>query len=225
LPKSKIDSNSKVIYFTFDDGPLTPTPHVKQIIEEKGVKMSSFVVGHHAKASKSFQNYLEELRRSPYIELCNHSYSHAYHKYLKFYSNPESSAKDIMDNEQLLGLTMKIVRLPGRCIWKTKTFEYGMKQSGGKTAQILAENGYRMFGWDYEWNHYNNTLPVQSPERFVAEIDALFAQKAMRTPNHLVVLAHDEMLAKEKGREDLRKILDMLKDRNYVFEFISNYPD
>jgi peptidoglycan/xylan/chitin deacetylase (PgdA/CDA1 family) len=225
IPKTAIDSNSKVIYLTFDDGPLSPTPHVKQIIEEKEIKMSSFVVGLHAKSSKHFKEYLEELRRSPYIELCNHSFSHANHKYKYFYSNPTSSAKDIMDNEDLLGLNMKIVRLPGRCIWKTNTLEHGMKQSGGKTAQILHENGYRMFGWDYEWEHYSNTLPKQSPEKFVADIDLLFNYKSMRKPNHLVLLMHDEMLAKEKGRQDLRKIIDMLKERNYVFEFISHYPD
>ena len=42
--------------------------------------------------------------------------------------------------------------------------------------------------------------------------------------NHLVILGHDEMLIKERGREDLSRIIDMLKERGYIFEFISNYP-
>ena len=67
-------------------------------------------------------------------------------------------------------------------------------------------------------------LPKLSPEQLVALIDSMFKRNVTFTPNHLVFLGHDEMLAKEKGRQDLRKIIDMLKERGYIFEFISHYP-
>jgi peptidoglycan-N-acetylglucosamine deacetylase len=224
IPKTSIDSNSKVIYMTFDDGPLSPTPYLTQIITDKQIKISEFAVGKHALANKTFMSHLDAMKRNPYIEVLNHSYSHAYHKYKDFYSRPQSAAKDMMDNEENLGLTAKIVRMPGRDIWATPNIRRNWSQSGGSTAAILLENGYRVYGWDMEWEHYTNTLPKQTPAQIVSQIDYMFNNNKTQTPNHLVFLGHDEMLVKEKGRQDLRQIIDMLKSRGYIFEFISYYP-
>jgi peptidoglycan-N-acetylglucosamine deacetylase len=98
LAKTRIDSNSRVIYLTFDDGPLAPTPFLTEIIHEQQIKMSSFVVGMHALMNKGFMRHLDAMKRSPYIEVCNHSYSHAYGKYQDFYSRPEAAAQDIIGN-------------------------------------------------------------------------------------------------------------------------------
>lgn len=224
MPKAVIDSNSKVIYLTFDDGPLAPTHFLTDIITRKQVKMSSFVVGKHAKANKNFWQKMEDMRVHPYIELCNHSYSHANHRYKYFYSNPHDAAQDMIDNEKDLGLELKIIRMPGRDIWATPNIKRGWSQSGGKTAAILLEKGFKIYGWDIEWEHYGNTLPKITPEQFVSRVDYMFTHKAMQVPNHLVILGHDEMLVKEKGRQDISRIIDMLKDRGYIFEFISHYP-
>ena len=159
------------------------------------------------------------------MEVCNHSYSHAYNQYAHFYSNPQKAADDMIGNESKLDLTLKIIRMPGRDIWSTSTFKRGWKQSGGKTAEILTNEGFKIYGWDCEWEHFGSTLPKMSPFNFVAMVDNLFARNAMATPNHLVILGHDEMLIKEKGRQDFRQIIDMLKERGYIFEFISNYPN
>jgi peptidoglycan-N-acetylglucosamine deacetylase len=224
LPKTFIDSTSKVIYFTFDDGPLTATPQLTKIINEKQIKITEFAVGKHYKSNKSFANHLEVMRRDPLIEIHNHSYSHANGKYKEFYRSPQAAANDIMDNESTIATNTKIVRMPGRDIWATPNIKRGWHQSGAKTASILLENGFKVYGWDLEWEH-RNTIPKISPERFVAQIDTLFARGRMETPNHLILLAHDEMLATEHGRDDLRRIIDMLKERNYVFEFMSYYPN
>jgi peptidoglycan-N-acetylglucosamine deacetylase len=224
ISKAIIDSNTKVVYLTFDDGPLSPTNFLTDIISKKQVKMSAFVVGKHAQSNKNFMQKMEDMRVNPYIELCNHSYSHAYHKYKQFYSSPLTAAKDMMDNEKDLNLNLKIIRMPGRDIWATPNIQRGWSQSGGKTASILLDNGFKIYGWDIEWEHYANTLPKETPQQFIARVDDLFKRKAMQVPNHLVILGHDEMLVKERGREDLVRIIDMLKERGYTFEFISNYP-
>ena len=225
IPKSALDSNSKVVYFTMDDGPLQPSDVLVQVAEEKQVKISEFAVGLHALSNKKFMGHLDAMKRSPYMEVCNHSYSHAYNQYAHFYSNPQKAADDMIGNESKLDLTLKIIRMPGRDIWSTSTFKRGWKQSGGKTAEILTNEGFKIYGWDCEWEHFGSTLPKISPFNFVAMVDNLFARNAMATPNHLVILGHDEMLIKEKGRQDFRQIIDMLKERGYIFEFISNYPN
>lgn len=224
LPKTRTDSNSRVIYMTFDDGPLAPTPHLINIVHEKQIKMSEFAVGMHALLNRSFMRHLDAMKHSPYIEVLNHSYSHAYGKYQSFYSQPQSAAEDIIGNEDKLGLLTKIVRMPGRDIWATDSIKHGWKQSGGKTAQILFDKGFKIYGWDMEWEHFGNTLPKHTPAQLVQIIDDMFKFKTSHIPNHVVFLGHDEMLAKEKGRQDLRLIIDMLKERGYIFEFISNYP-
>ncbi len=224
IAKTRIDSNSRVIYLTFDDGPLSPTPYLTEIILEKQIKMSEFAVGMHALMNKAFMRHLDVMKHSPYIEVCNHSYSHAYGKYQNFYSRPEAAAQDIIGNEDKLGLLTKIVRMPGRDIWATDSIKRGWSQSGGKTARILLEKGFKIYGWDMEWEHFGNSLPKHSPTQIVALIDSMFKRNTTFTPNHLVFLGHDEMLAKEKGRQDLREIIDTLKQRGYIFEFISNYP-
>jgi peptidoglycan-N-acetylglucosamine deacetylase len=224
IPKSVLDSTSRVVYFTMDDGPLQPSDALLQVAEEKKVKISEFAVGLHALSNKKFMGHLNAMKRSPYMEVCNHSYSHAYNKYSYFYSNPQKAADDIIGNQSKLDLTLKIVRMPGRDIWSTSTMKRGWKQSGGKTAEILTNEGFKIYGWDCEWEHFGNTLAKKTPENFVAMVDDLFRRNAMVTPNHLVILGHDEMLIKEKGRQDFRQIVDMLKARGYIFEFISNYP-
>ena len=224
LAKTPLDSNSRVIYLTFDDGPLTPTPFLTEIITEKQIKMSAFAVGMHALMNKAFMRHLDAMKKSPLIEVCNHSYSHAYGKYQNFYSRPQAAAQDIINNEEKLGLLTRIVRMPGRDIWATDSIKRGWAQTGGKTAKILLERGFKIYGWDMEWEHYANSLPKLSPEQLVALIDSMFKRNVTFTPNHLVFLGHDEMLAKEKGRQDLRQIIDMLKERGYIFEFISHYP-
>jgi peptidoglycan-N-acetylglucosamine deacetylase len=225
IPKSVLDSTSRVVYFTMDDGPLQPSDVLRQIAESKQVKISEFAVGIHALSNKAFMGHLNAMKRSPYMEVCNHSYSHAYNQYAHFYSNPQRAADDIIGNQSKLDIALKIVRMPGRDIWSTATMKRGWKQSGGKTAEILTNEGYKIYGWDCEWEHFGSTLAKKSPESFVAMVDDLFKRNSMATPNHLVILGHDEMLIKEKGRQDFRQIVDMLKAKGYIFEFISNYPN
>jgi peptidoglycan-N-acetylglucosamine deacetylase len=223
LLKTPIDSNSRVIYFTFDDGPLSPTPYLTEIINEKQIKISEFAVGKHANANKAFRQHLEDMKRNPLIEVHNHSISHANSRYKEYYSAPASAAKDIMDNEEIIGTYSKIVRMPGRDIWATPKVQRGWHQSGAKTAAILLENGFKVYGWDMEWSHRGG-VPKGTAEQLVAQVDRHFETQYMQMPNHLIILAHDEMMIKEKGRTDLRKIIDMLKERGYIFEFMSHYP-
>ena len=225
LAPAKLDSNSRVIYLTMDDGPLAPSDMLREIAEGKNIKISEFAVGKHAFISKTLMRHLEGMQASPNMEVLNHSYSHANGRYEHYYRNPEFAFNDIMNNQAKLNITQKIVRMPGRDIWATPRLKLGWKQSGGSTASMLLNNGYTVYGWDIEWEHYGkSSLPKVKPEKFVAMVDEAFATHDMATPNHLVILGHDEMLVHERGKADFIRIVDMLIQRGYVFEFISNYP-
>ena len=226
LKKLKYDSTTRFIYMTFDDGPLAPTPFLNQIILEKQIQMDAFVVGKHAFSNPQFMKHLDALKANSLIEVVNHSYSHANGRYKNFYSAPQTAAEDMLGNQTKLGLTKKIIRMPGRDIWALDNKSFGLRENGGKTAAILHDNGYKVYGWDVEWEHSGKTAaPKKSPQAMLAIIDTLFANGSMLTKNHLVFLGHDEMLGSEKARNDLRTMIDSLKSRGYIFQHISDYPD
>jgi peptidoglycan-N-acetylglucosamine deacetylase len=222
-PKVVHDTSEKVIYLTMDDGPLRGSTVLNKIILEKKIKTSVFIVSGHI---KGFGKYFDDFRANEFVEICNHSHTHANNKYLQFYSNPQGAADDINQCDKIINTDNKAVRLPGRNIWALPAREHGVAQSGGKTAEILRQQGYKVFGWDAEWAHGGKSqAPVKSPEQFVALINSVFKQHTMWTKNHLVILGHDEMLTTEKGRREFPRIIDMLLAKGYVFEHITNYPD
>ncbi|MEO0042035.1 MAG: hypothetical protein RL329_1483 [Bacteroidota bacterium] len=222
-PKIVHDSTEKVIYLTMDDGPLRGSTYLNKIILDKKIKTSVFIVSGHI---RGFGKYFEDFRANDFVEICNHSHTHANNKYLQFYANPQGAADDINQCDKLINTNNKAVRLPGRNIWALPARVHGITQSGGKTAEILREQGYKIFGWDAEWAHgAKSQAPAKSPEQFVGLINGIFKNKSMWTKNHLVILGHDEMLTTEKGRREFPVIIDMLLAKGYVFEHITNYPD
>jgi peptidoglycan/xylan/chitin deacetylase (PgdA/CDA1 family) len=130
-----------------------------------------------------------------------------------------------MQCERELGLNGKIVRLPGRDIWVLPSRTRGLNQSGGGTAKILGQNGYKLYGWDMEWRRKGDNTPLESSETMIKQIDAAFASGSMWTKNHLVILAHDPMFMKAYGQQELRQLIDYIQKRGYVLEHMRHYPN
>lgn len=108
----------RYIYLTFDDGPLNGSENIDSVILAERLKISVFLVGEHALQTKEMGTYYKMYEQNPFVETYNHSYTHANNKYASFYSNPAGVLADIQKNEALLNLRYKIVRLPGRNIWR-----------------------------------------------------------------------------------------------------------
>jgi len=56
------------------------------------------VVGQHALANGQMRSYYQKYEANPFIEIGNHSYSHAHGHYKKFYSRPDSVIADFFKN-------------------------------------------------------------------------------------------------------------------------------
>jgi len=124
--KSKADSTSpRYIYLTFDDGPLIGSQAIDSIATAKQIKVNAFVVGKHAGMSKKLQKYFQRYMDNPYVDIYNHSFTHANNKFNVFYSHPQQAFEDFEKNENTLGLSHKIVRLPGRNKYIYLTFDDG----------------------------------------------------------------------------------------------------
>ncbi|MDL2306104.1 polysaccharide deacetylase family protein, partial [Bacteroides sp. OttesenSCG-928-D19] len=76
-------SPKKYIYLTIDDAPLNGSRYIDSVIAATQVKTSIFMVGNPIHGSGRFKKYHEMLKENRHIELYNHSYSHANHKYAR----------------------------------------------------------------------------------------------------------------------------------------------
>ena len=216
----------KFIYLSFDDGPLNGTENIDSVILAEKLKISVFIIGANAEKSKRLGQYYKMYEENPYVESYNHTYTHGSNKYKKFYRHPEKVLADVEQNEQTLKLKYKIVRLPGRNMWRLDGRKRDDMKSGSAAADLLAQHGYKVVGWDLEWEHAKNGAPIQSVEQIENEIINRLEQGDTFTRNHIVILLHDEMFQKRWEESELKQLIDRLRNHeNLSFEHMRLYPD
>ncbi len=222
LPKKKI----KTIYLTFDDGPNRGTKKMMHIVKEEKIPVTLFIVGQHVYGSKEQTAIFDSLIACKYFEIANHSYTHAFkNKFAKFYTLPGSAIKDFIRCADSLHLTANIIRTPGRNIWRTATICKTDIKKSCATADSLYASGFTEVGWDLEW-HYNDSLKLKNTgDEMLQQIDSMFIHNKNKTPNHLVLLAHDQVYEDANDSTELKHFIIKLKLKDeYNFETVSKYP-
>lgn len=221
-PKKK----KKKIYLTFDDGPNKGTRKVLRIAQQEQVPVTFFIIGEHVFASTSQHATFDSLKIADSIELCNHSYTHAHNRYERFYQQPDSVVKDFSRCHDSLDLNNAIVRTPGRNIWRVDTLTFTDLKKSAAAADSLQKAGFTIMGWDLEWHydHKSFTLKNRSAD-LMQEIDSLFAHNKTKMPEHLVVLAHDQVYDDSDDSCELHELIKTLKKREeYELVVASKYP-
>jgi peptidoglycan-N-acetylglucosamine deacetylase len=222
LPKKK----AKTIYLTFDDGPNKGTKKMMHIVKEEQVAVTLFIVGQHVYGSKDQHTVFDSLVACKYFEIANHSFTHAFNnKFAKFYTVPDSALKDFMRCADSLQLTANIVRTPGRNIWRTANITSTDIKTSKAAADSLYHKGLTEVGWDLEW-HYNDSLKLKnSCDEMLLQVDSMFVHNKTKTPNHLVLLAHDQVYEDAVDSAQLHQFIIRLKQKEeYNFEMVSKYP-
>ena len=216
-------AHKKYIYLTIDDAPLNGSRYIDSVISATKVKTNIFMVGGPIHKSGKFKNYHESLKKNRFIEIYNHSYSHANHKYSSYYKNPKQVVSDFDKNMKEFKLRHHIARLPGRNLWQLGDRKKNYRQTGSDAAKLLAENGYKIFGWDVEWK-YNpkDNSPQQTIDELIEEIENT---STTFTPNHIVLLMHDQMFGKINKNNDLAELIEKLLEHDFTFKYLSDYPD
>ena len=213
----------KKVYITFDDGPVSGTKQIIEIINRRQIHVSMMMVGANVAHDAEREVLFLMARGDPYVFIGNHSYSHAHGRYAAFYSDPDLVLRDFELNRKVLKLDHKIARLPGRNIWWIGNRTKYDVSSGLPAARRLVESGYTLIGWDIEWEHNPHTgRPVQSVNEMVRDIEEALGYAF--TPKHVVVLAHDEMFRDTSEDTELMQLIDALKARGYIFDSLANYP-
>lgn len=231
VPKDSIElktsiSPKKYIYLTIDDAPLNGSEYIDSIITATRIKTNIFMVGNPIHGSHRFKKYHDLLKENRHIELYNHSYSHANHKYSKYYKNPEEVVFDFEKNMTEFNLRHYIARLPGRNLWQLGNRKKNYKQTGAEAAALLAEKGYKIFGWDIEWKYDpKDYSPQQTIDELIEDIEKAYNTSGTFTQNHVVLLMHDQMFAKITENNDLAKLIEKLQEHDFTFEYLSDYPE
>lgn len=214
------------LYITFDDGPLEGSEDINDAVKSEDIKVNVFVVGQNALSNQRMKRFYELYQNNPFIEIGNHSFSHAHDQYKEFYDNPANVLQDFLKNQQDLQIKNKLARLPGRNMWRLKDTSINDVSSGKVAADLLYQNGFRVFGWDIEWQHDPKTkVPIQTVTDVMEMIEMRLRENKTVRKGHLVLLAHDEMFRKGWEESELKELIRQLKmRRNYHFEHLSNYP-
>ncbi|WAC07931.1 MAG: hypothetical protein OS130_01660 [Thermodesulfobacteriota bacterium] len=112
-------------------------------------------------------------------------------------------------------------------MWRLKDTSINDVSSGKVSADLLYQNGFKVIGWDIEWQHDAKTkVPIQTVTDIMELIEMRLKENKTVRKGHLVLLAHDEMFRMGWEESELKKLIGKLKRRGcYRFEHLRNYPD
>lgn len=138
----RVEPSSKVVYLTFDDGPIPEcTPQVLDILAQYGVKASFFMVGENA---ERYPDLLARVRAEGHA-IGNHTYHH-------MHGCQETAEYYVADAQH------------GAEVLKTSLFRppHGRMRFSQKKA--LLDKGYKIYLWDVLTHDYN---PCYSAEKIL----------------------------------------------------------
>jgi peptidoglycan/xylan/chitin deacetylase (PgdA/CDA1 family) len=153
------------VAITFDDGPhATNTPRLLEILKQKGVRATFFVVGQNA---VEYPDILKRITAEGH-ELANHSFSHPLLVSLSETALREQLEKTHQAVLKATGVSMKLMRPP-----------YGAL-SNPQRAWVHSHFGYRVILWDVD--------PLDWKVRDAAKVEQAIVSRAHAGS---IILAHD----------------------------------
>lgn len=181
-----------IAYLTFDDGPSTTiTPQILDILKEKEVKATFFVIGSYAKSHP-------ELVKRAYDEghtIGLHSYTHKKSMFNSLQAFKEEVDKTYDVVYDIIGEAPKYFRIP-----------YGTKI--GKTFKdYLNEKGLSIIGWNCE--SYDSRTFTTKPEQLLQAVKDTSVNK-----KEVTVIMHDTY-GKQKTADALADIIEYFNEINY----------
>ena len=195
---SDVEKNGKVVYLTFDDGPVSYTIHILDILKKYNVKATFFV-------TNQFSNYQYLIKRE-YIEghsVAVHTYSH---NYKQIYSSLDNYILDFDNMNQIIfeqtGNYSKLFRFPGGSSNTISRFNRGIMSELDKK---MTELGYIYF----DWNVDSMDTSYKDPDKIAESVI-----KGMEENEYSIVLMHD---IKKANIESVDKIISYGLENGYTF--------
>ena len=200
------ETNYKIAYITFDDGPYHLTDNVLEILKKYEIKATFFTIGLDKDTCYDNPNYSCKETYKKIVDnghtIANHTYSHAIFRGL--YNSSDSFINQVKLQEKLIeertGIKTNIIRFPGG----SATANALAKNSVNSIMQELKNNHYGWVDWtaqdgdggylpssDLAWNNFINTIDE----------------------NIEVILFHDYSY---QTISILPKVIEYLQEKNYI---------
>jgi peptidoglycan/xylan/chitin deacetylase (PgdA/CDA1 family) len=188
----KMDTFEKVIYPTFDDGPIPELTHdILKILKEFDAKATFFCVGENIKKHPEiFQSIVKEGH-----SVGNHTFNH-----LKAWKSPHHY---YLDNVELCQQEIEKHIIPDKKLFR---FPYG--QFNIKLSKSLHKENYELIMWDVLSKDYNTAISA----------DRILQKSIEKSENGSIIVFHDNIKAKDKILQFLPLYLKHFSDIGYKFK-------
>ena len=197
-------SDTKRAFLTFDDGPSSNTPQILDILNEKGIKATFFVLGSNVEKNP-------DMVKRMYDEghfIANHGYSHVYEA---IYQSPQAVLDEYNKCNQVVRDAI------GEQEYNSHLFRFPGGLVGGKYADIKNQANDLLLQNNIvhvDWNALNGDSETTSPT-IAYEIQRI--QETVGKKQSVVILMHDAQ-AKKVTVEALPGIIDYLQGQGYEFK-------
>lgn len=200
----------KVAYLTFDDGPSeTVTPMILDILKEKGVNATFFVLGQAVEKNDTTKEVIKRMAAEGNA-IGNHTYTHDY-KIL--YPNKTVNCDNFINDVERTNTALKAI-LGDKFYTRVIRFPGGYMSWNGMQPldEILASKDYHQVDW--------NALSKDA-EGKAKNADELFeiVKSTVQNREKAVILMHDKE-GKEETAKALPQIIDYLKEQGFEFRTI-----
>lgn len=216
IVNGNVTDDKKYVFLTFDDGPSPNTEKVLDILKEKDVHGTFFVLGENLEKSDNSKKLLQRSIAEGNA-IANHTYTHDFKilypgnsvnipTFMDEVDKTNELMKSILGNE----FDTKVLRMPGGY----NSRQYYKDPNLNSLDAVLNEKNMVSI----DWNALNGDAEGKN-----YSVDELLnnAIKSSEGKNHIVILMHDTY-GKEKTTQMLPALIDYYKNNGYEFKTIKS---
>lgn len=200
-----VNTEKKIAYLTFDDGPSKNTDEILGILDDFNVKATFFVTG----LNEEYYDLIKKEKVNGHA-IGVHTFSH---DYKLIYSSKEAFFEDLEMLQNMIvkqtGQPSTILRFPGGSSnTVSKNYSAGIMKA---LTDIVTEKGYVYFDWNASNGDGNSNMSTTSLINT--------ALREIRGKNEVMILMHDGTGNKNTA-EALPVILKSMISQGYEFQII-----
>jgi len=194
------NNGKKVIYLTFDDGPSVITNKILDILKEKDVKATFFLIGNQI---AGFEDTVTRIHKEGH-SIGLHTYTH---KFKRIYRSNDNFIKEMNDCRseinKITGTNPSIIRFPGG----------SRKRLNNDLLNKLHKDNFKIYDWNVQVS--DGIKPKTPSSKLFRE-----ATKDTASISPIILLMHCDYMHKNTCAA-LPKIIDYYKQQGYIFKAIT----
>lgn len=198
-------TDEKVVYLTFDDGPSANTQKVLEILDVYGAKATFFVTG----TNKNYYYLIKQAHDAGHT-IGLHTYIHEYDQ---IYNSPAAYFADLKRIEDLvysqIGSIPKYIRFPGGSSNQVSK-KYCSKIMTKLTKEVI-NRGYQYYDWNEDSEDGSGQLSVKQ----------LIKNATASNDNNIILLFHDAN-GKDNSIKAIGPVIQYYQSKGYVFKGIDD---